>query len=724
MAWKDVRVQNKFTIGFSFIIIMFVALVISSFLIIQDIISLSEKSIEASQLKLEIIEREVDHLNWDTELAAYLNDPGLFNFTVQTDPQKCLFGQWLNGEKRSHAQSMFPSLAPILKEMEAVHETLHHSALKIKENQTSADTSLGNGLREIKSNLLIWYASLLPYIDREEDAEFPEPLDLKEFPRIGNEFRELSTTTSSLMEILEVIYEEASEIQNFTEEGDEDSALSIYKGSMNGRLYESIASLDRLIEWHDREMDKMDYSRRIYSIEIRSSIQQLKSLFSSMIEIIDENAISTEQIVLEAKSQSITLLIRSLIIILMIILSALILYFSLIRPINKCVGFAESVAAGDLDATLEIDQKDQIGQLADSLRKVLQGFRDKADLVKQFAEGDLTGSVKSLSEKDVLSQSLEKMKKDISHLVSQIAAAVDQISSGAGQIAEASQNLSEGAATQAGSTGEVVRMVSQISEQASQNADMASQAKGISEKASMDAEKGNEKMELVVQFMEVINNGADKTKKVVKVIDDIAFQINLLALNANVEAARAGKYGRGFAVVADEVRNLAVKSAQAARETSQMVEESISNIQNGFDAVQGAADQLQDIVIGSRQVTEILEEIAEASRSQDDDISQATGGLDMIDHITQENTGNAEETASASEELSSQSLQLKGLVDHFTLEKSEKKKRLTASPRPVKRLTLNKREEKEPIPERISTGIKPVNPSDIISLDDNDFDQF
>ena len=185
-------------------------------------------------------------------------------------------------------------------------------------------------------------------------------------------------------------------------------------------------------------------------------------------------------------------------------------------------------------------------------------------------------------------------------------------------------------------------------------------------------------MERLKESMALINSSSDEINKVVKVIDDIAFQINLLALNANVEAARAGKYGKGFAVVAEEVRNLAVKSGDSVKETTRMVAETVTNIRQGGEAAEATAQQLSAIVNGSDKVANFLEEIAEASREQAQAIAQITEGLDQIDQATQASTASAEESASASEELAGQAQQLRSMVAQFRLDERS---------RPVRELT-------------------------------------
>lgn len=173
--------------------------------------------------------------------------------------------------------------------------------------------------------------------------------------------------------------------------------------------------------------------------------------------------------------------------------------------------------------------------------------------------------------------------------------------------------------------------------------------------------------------MSDINSSAEEIRKIVKAIDDISFQINLLALNANVEAARAGKYGKGFAVVAEEVRNLAVRSAGSVQETNRMVNEAIANIGRGNGLVEVTAKQLSEIVEGSAKVATLAEEVATAGKEQAQGLEQITTGLTQIDQVTQSNTASAEESASAAEELSSQSQQLKGMLARFKLRAREGK---------------------------------------------------
>jgi methyl-accepting chemotaxis protein len=412
--------------------------------------------------------------------------------------------------------------------------------------------------------------------------------------------------------------------------------------------------------------------------------------------------------------------------VLLAIIIAVFLTISIVRALQKGVDFAKEIALGDLQTVLDVKQRDEVGILADALREMQKSLQYKADKIEQIANKDLTIDIEKASEKDGLGASLILMKDSLHELLSQVNDAVDQVASGSDQVSQASQNLSQGATEQASSLEEISSSITEVNSQSKQNADNATEANGLAKQATIDAEGGNEQMKELVEAMNRINASSDEINKVVKVIDDIAFQINLLALNANVEAARAGKYGKGFAVVAEEVRNLAVRAAEAVKETSSMVEDSISNIKEGNDLVDRTATQLDSIVTGSSKVAEFLGEIASASKEQAQAIDQITEGLDQIDQVTQGNTASAEESASAAEELAGQAQQLKAMIETFKLDEQEGRKVYLEDKRSQKPRTAApmRPQTKPPAQSREQTAINPVGPSEVINLDDDDFDSF
>jgi methyl-accepting chemotaxis protein len=410
------------------------------------------------------------------------------------------------------------------------------------------------------------------------------------------------------------------------------------------------------------------------------------------------------------------------------ILVGLIVAFLIIRNIGRQLGgepsvmaaMAEQIYQGDLNIEFEDNGKQDSG-IYGAFKKMVTAFRAKASVISDFSEGNLTSDIDLTSGKDALGKSLVQMKESLNLILGQVANAVEQVASGSNQISQAGQTLSQGAAEQASSLEEVSSSLNEINSQSSQNAETATAANTLARTAAANAETGNDRMQKLLSSMELINASADDIAKVVKLIDDIAFQINLLALNANVEAARAGKYGKGFAVVADEVRNLAVRSAAAVKETTTMVEAVTKNITNGTAAAEETAKQLAEITQGSAKVADLLGDIALASKEQAQGVEQINGGLEQIDQVTQSNTANAEESASAGEELSSQAQQLKQMMTRFQLDGVNSGYRIDsanaiAAPEAVALPIGNGNGKAEP-----GSSNKPA---DVIRLDDNDFSEF
>ncbi|HDQ13559.1 MAG TPA: hypothetical protein ENN41_01945 [Sediminispirochaeta sp.] len=332
---------------------------------------------------------------------------------------------------------------------------------------------------------------------------------------------------------------------------------------------------------------------------------------------------------------------------------------------------ARRVAQGELNIEEEgRNGKKKITGVFQSLMDMVESLRQKADVLEKIAGKDLRVEVVKASEGDRLGDSMLEMKTSLNEILLQVDEAVDQVSNGADQIAQSSQALAQGATEQASSLEEVSSSVNEINSQAKQNADNAGEANGIARSVSESTSVGVKQMQELQEAMGEINSSSEEIRKVVKIIDDISFQINLLALNANVEAARAGKYGKGFAVVADEVRNLAVKSAESVKETNRMVEDTLKGIGRGNEAVEKTNAQLQEIVEGVEKVSTFLEEIAHSSGEQSQAIDQITDALEQIDQATQGNTASAEESASASEELSGQAQELRRIVQLFALDRA------------------------------------------------------
>ncbi len=250
----------------------------------------------------------------------------------------------------------------------------------------------------------------------------------------------------------------------------------------------------------------------------------------------------------------------------------------------------------------------------------------------------------------------------IKRIIESLTMGSEQTASAAGQVSSASQSLAQGASEQAAALEETTSSIEEMSSMVKQNAANANEATNLAASATADADTGTQAMGQMSKAIDDIKKSSDETAKIIKTIDEIAFQTNLLALNAAVEAARAGEAGKGFAVVAEEVRNLAQRSAQAAKDTANMIAESVKNADNGVSINKEVAQTLNKIAEGSRKVNDLVAEIAAASNEQAQGIDQINTAVGQMDQVTQSNAANAEESASAAEELSSQAEELNGMV--------------------------------------------------------------
>lgn len=339
-------------------------------------------------------------------------------------------------------------------------------------------------------------------------------------------------------------------------------------------------------------------------------------------------------------------------------------------PINRVVMAADKLALGDVNINIESDSKDEIGVLAISFEKMITNVRNQALSVENIASGDLTVEVPISSANDLLGNKLSEMVKNNNEVLSNIYAASEQVAAGSKQVSDSSILISEGATEQASAIEELTASIEEISSQTELNAQNANQANALAEDAKSNALQGNSQMQEMLNAMDEINESSMNISKVIKVIDDIAFQTNILALNAAVEAARAGQHGKGFAVVAEEVRNLAARSANAAKETTDMIEGSIEKSEAGTKIAKHTAEALDKIVDGIDQVATIVSGIASASNEQSVGINQINQGIMQVSQVVQSNSATSEESAAASEELSSQASLLQETVNQYNLSKN------------------------------------------------------
>ncbi len=346
---------------------------------------------------------------------------------------------------------------------------------------------------------------------------------------------------------------------------------------------------------------------------------------------------------------------------------------SISKPIQEMAIAAKKLSQGDLSVQVSVDSKDEIGQLGtaltDTVSTISLYINDIKVHLERMEHGDLTISSKLdyIGDFSELKKSIHGIVLFVDDAMTRIRQSAEEVSNGSNQVSDSAQALAQGAAEQASSIEELSASIEEISEHVKENAEHTTNATLKVQEVGKEIEISSQKMNDMLEAMQKINDSSNEIVKIIKTIEDIAFQTNILALNASVEAARAGEAGKGFAVVADEVRNLASKSAEAAKDTTLLIENSIHEVDNGVRIANDSAKNLEKVVEGANSVTDSVQRISAATNRQSSAISQITLGIEQISSVVQTNSATAEESAAASEELSGQATILKELVQKFKL---------------------------------------------------------
>lgn len=356
-----------------------------------------------------------------------------------------------------------------------------------------------------------------------------------------------------------------------------------------------------------------------------------------------------------------------------------ILWFST-KKITSCLTslnhVAQRIANGDLDVKIDICSNNEIGMVAESIDQTVSRLRDYIDYISEIAEvltlmasGDMRISLTKdyKCEFSVIKNALLNISSSLNDTLQLISNSSDQVNQGAIHVSSSAQALAAGAAEQASSLQQLSASAMEIETQSKDNAQNAEKSRALAMEVSQELEAGSLQMKKMLVAMEDINASSAEIHKIIRVIDDIAFQTNILALNASVEAARAGEAGKGFAVVADEVRNLAVKSAEAAKQTQVLIEESVKNANIGFEIAKETSDSLESVSIKAQKSTEFVETITASSKEQAGTIERINASLSQVSNVVQSNAATAEQSSAASEELSAQANVLSNEVHKFKL---------------------------------------------------------
>lgn len=458
----------------------------------------------------------------------------------------------------------------------------------------------------------------------------------------------------------------------------EELIAAIPTADKNGQAQKSLENVQQLLEDGTTAFKQMaayisqkkyTQAMSLYQKSIKSAADDVDEEISNVSKYFNDKSDSGRESVEKRNDQS-SFCLGIITLVCLILLLGIATTFTrfITKPIKALTERAEKISKGDIsDEKIEAATNDEIGQMINSFNKVVERMKREVTIANSVANGNLTIQVNPDSKADELGNAFKLMVDLNNKTLGNIKESAYQVGAGAQQVAIASQSLAQGSTEQASAIEQVTSSINEVTTRTKQNAEEAQKAENLVNQAKEEAIAGTDEMNKMMSAMQDITESSENISKIIKTIDDIAFQTNILALNAAVEAARAGEHGKGFAVVAEEVRNLAAKSAAAASETAEMIEDSIEKTQHGSVIADETASKLAGIASNVEEIVKIVANIAESSNEQAAALGQIDEAVGQVSSVVQNNSATSEQCAAASEELSNQAQNLKVLLGNYNL---------------------------------------------------------
>jgi methyl-accepting chemotaxis protein len=602
MGLVKMTLARKLGAGFGVVLLLLALAAALAYVGIDGIVKNAKEVIAGNQLDGELAQKEVDHLNWASQVSAFLNDSKVKELKVQMDPKKCGFGKWYYSDARLQAEIRVPALKGPLAAIEEPHATLHNSAAEIKKLFRQTHPGLLVKLNNILIKHLEWAETVSSKlaVEATQGSLGGEPfqlgvitdptkcalgvfLQMPETKQLMSEIPELAKALAELDEPHKQLHASALQIESLMNEGNPKGAVRLFQEQAVKALEEVQGQLDKAIAAEEGLEKSAREAALVYVDQTQPSLAKVRELLHQVRGIARENILSQDAMLSQAESTQLNV--------------------SVVGAVALVVGLFLAVFIGR------------------SVSRTLRIIAQEMDM----------GSA--------------------------------QVSAASNQVSTASQQLAEGSTEHAANLEEVCASLEEVSSMTKSNAANASEADGLMAQTRDVVTQAAQSMDNLSQAMNGLSASGDQMAKIIKTIDEIAFQTNLLALNAAVEAARAGDAGSGFAVVADEVRNLAMRAAEAAKNTANLLESTINKTKQGSELVSRTNAAFLAVAENSDKVGGLISEIAAASSEQAQGINQVNIATTEMDKVTQNNAANAEESAAAAEEMAAQAETMKGFVN-------------------------------------------------------------
>ncbi len=694
---KNLKIGKKLGIGFGMVIVALVAVSFTNYTSFQDVsekVTVAQKSCND---KAFMIEKEVDHLNWMNSLADLFLDDKVTHVTVQTDHHKCALGEWMYSSEVNQMRAEDAKLDALLHKIEEPHQHLHETAIAIDKLYQAYKPETHTQVTHHWAEQLDWFAQLSASIQADKLFEHETNLRKSHTGQWYLGFKpdnpELNRLVRAWEQPLGELYAAAAKIVEAQQKGNHAQAERIFRDEATPSLAQTQLAYNATEQWLVKAQHSWAEAKKVFDTQTRQHVAATQAVLAEMKEHFGKLSDKATHETREQAASAITLLlVLATIGTVLGLLAAFFITRGVAQPIHKVVeattmmnhefnqmeSVVEAISNNDLTQEIPesklgqigIDSNDEIGQLVSAIED-------------------------SLAAKDRMAISMRKMSTNLNNMIKQLSDNARELVSAATEIASSSEQMSRGAQDQTEQVTQVSTAVEQMTATIVESSKNAGEASDGARQASETANQGGSVVSETISGMQRIADqvrtsadaigklakSADQIGEIIGVIDDIADQTNLLALNAAIEAARAGEQGRGFAVVADEVRKLAERTGKATGEITDMIkgiqsetseavagmESGIGEVDKGRELADQAGSSLTEIVSMSQRVMDMIQQIATASEEQSSAAEQISKNIEHIASITRESASGAEQSAAAAEELNQQAEGLRQMVSHFKI---------------------------------------------------------